>query len=61
MILLDTNVLSELMRPQPDQRVLDWVNGLEAADVAISVMNEAVLLHGLVRLPGGARKPSARG
>ena len=56
MILLDTNVLSELMRPQPDQRVLNWVNDLESADVAISVMNEAEILHGLARLPDGARK-----
>jgi hypothetical protein len=27
MIVLDTNVVSELARPAPDQRVIDWVDG----------------------------------
>ena len=33
MILLDTNVISELMRPQPEPRVLAWADGLDPADV----------------------------
>ena len=56
MIVLDTNVLSELMRPQPEPRVLAWADGLDPEAVAITAMNEAEILHGLARLPDGLRK-----
>ena len=56
MILLDTNVLSELMRQQPEPRVLAWADGLDPEAVAITAMNEAEILHGLARLPVGRRK-----
>ena len=56
MILLDTNVISELMRPQPEPRVLAWADGLDPEAVAITAMNEAEILHGLARLPPGRRK-----
>ena len=56
MIVLDTNVISELMRPQPEPRVLAWANGLDPEAVAITAMNEAEILHGLARLPDGRRK-----
>jgi predicted nucleic acid-binding protein len=55
-ILLDTNVISELMRPQPEPRVLAWADGLDPEAVAITAMNEAEILHGLARLPDGRRK-----
>ena len=41
MIVLDTNVISELMRPQPEPRVLAWADGLDPDAVAITTMNEA--------------------
>ena len=56
MILLDTNVISELMQPRPDPRVLSWMDSLDPQDVAITAMNEAEILHGLARLPNGRRK-----
>ena len=56
MILLDTNVISELMRPHPEPRVLAWADGLDPKAVAITAMNEAEILHGLARLPDGRRK-----
>jgi predicted nucleic acid-binding protein len=55
-ILLDTNVISELMRPQPEPRVLAWADGLDPEAVAITAMTEAEILHGLARLPDGRRK-----
>jgi predicted nucleic acid-binding protein len=55
-ILLDTNVISELMRPKPEPRVLAWANGLDPEAVAITAMNEAEILHGLARLPVGQRQ-----
>ena len=56
MILLDTNVISELMRPKPDPGVLAWADGLDPEAVAITAMNEAEILHGLARLPAGRRQ-----
>ena len=50
MILLDTNVISELMRPQPEPRVLAWADGLDPETVAITAMNEAEILHGLAQI-----------
>lgn len=55
-MLLDTNVISELMRPRPEPRVLAWANGLDPETVAITAMNEAEILHGLARLPDSRRK-----
>jgi hypothetical protein len=59
-ILLDTNVISELMRPQPDPQVLAWSNSLDPEGVAMTAMNEAEILHGLARLPDGRRKQALR-
>ena len=58
MIVLDTNVISELMRPQPHPQVLAWVDGLDPARVAITAMNEAEILHGIARLPHRRRQRS---
>jgi predicted nucleic acid-binding protein len=55
-ILLDTNVLSELVRPEPDQGVLDWLDALDAGQVATSTVTVAELLYGVARLPEGRRK-----
>lgn len=56
MIVLDTNVIAELMRPQPEPAVLAWADGLDPADVGITAMNEAEILHGIARLAEGRRK-----
>jgi predicted nucleic acid-binding protein len=55
-ILLDTNLISELMRPMPQPRVLAWADAIDPQGVAITAMNEAEILHGLARLPDGRRK-----
>ncbi len=60
MIVLDTNVLSELMRPEPDTLVLAWANGLDPEDIAITAMNEAEILHGIALLPTGRRQQALR-
>ncbi len=58
MIVLDTNVISELMRPAPTPVVLAWADRLDPSAVAITAMNEAEIRHGLARLPEGRRKQS---
>lgn len=55
MIVLDTNVVSEVLRPQPDARVVVWLESL-TDDVAITAVTLAELLAGLRRLPDGKRK-----
>lgn len=56
MILLDTNVLSELIRPKPDEGVREWLDSLDAATVATTAITAAELLYGVARLPTGRRK-----
>jgi predicted nucleic acid-binding protein len=55
-ILLDTNVLSELMRPAPERRVEQWLAAQPDASVFISAVTEAELRYGAALLPSGKRK-----
>jgi predicted nucleic acid-binding protein len=56
MIVLDTNVLSELMKPAPNPEVVRWVDAQEPRDVAVTAVTMAEILHGVARLPEGKRK-----
>ena len=55
MIVLDTNVISEVFRPRPDARVVGWLGAL-IGDVAITAVTLAEVLAGVRRLPDGKRK-----
>jgi predicted nucleic acid-binding protein len=55
-ILLDTNVLSELIRREPDEGVKRWLDSLDAAAVATTAITAGELLYGVARLPAGRRK-----
>lgn len=56
MIILDTNVVSELMRAAPDGCVMAWFNAQPADTLWLSSIAAAELLYGVARLPEGARK-----
>ena len=56
MILLDTNVVSELMLPEPHPGVAAWLAAQDAANVFLSVISEAELRYGVAILPSGARR-----
>lgn len=56
MILLDTNVLSELMRPRPEDVVLRWVANQPAAALHVSSVSYAEILFGIGLLPAGKRQ-----
>ena len=56
MILLDTNVVSELMRPAPSGTVLAWFSAQEATDLYLSAIGEAELRRGAAMLPAGRRR-----
>jgi hypothetical protein len=55
-IVLDTNVISELARRMPDPGVLSWLDSLEISDVATTAVTAAELRYGIGRLPDGRRK-----
>lgn len=55
-VLLDTNVLSELLRPSPNPAVEGWGAGRQAADLHFSAVGEAELRYGVEVLPAGRRR-----
>jgi predicted nucleic acid-binding protein len=56
MILLDTNVVSEPMRPRPDRKVLAWLDAQPAESLYLSTVSLAELLFGIESLPAGKRR-----
>lgn len=56
MILLDTNVISELMRPTPDPHVVEWLDGFPEWEVWISAVTVSEIRLGISLLPDGKRK-----
>jgi predicted nucleic acid-binding protein len=59
--LLDTNVVSELVKPRPDARVVAWIRGSDEADLHLSVLTFAEIRFGIEKLPRGARRERLRG
>lgn len=53
--LLDTNVLSETVRPQPDAAVMAWLDSLQAEQLYISVLTLGELQKGVRLLADGKR------
>lgn len=58
MIVLDTNVLSEAIRPAPARRVLDWLAAQPSSRLFTTTVSEAEFLYGLALLPTGKRRAS---
>jgi len=56
MILLDTNILSELMRADASKRVMAWFDLQAVSSLYICVITRAEIELGLQLLPGGKRK-----
>jgi predicted nucleic acid-binding protein len=56
MIVLDTNVVSELAGPEPDPRVVSWTAELEDEEVYITSTTLSELVEGVMRLPEGRRR-----
>ncbi|MFP4606637.1 MAG: type II toxin-antitoxin system VapC family toxin [Thiohalospira sp.] len=56
MILLDTNVLSELMRPDPHTGVVAWVDQWPVDELAVTTITVSEVLFGLERLEEGLRR-----
>ncbi|WP_409409612.1 type II toxin-antitoxin system VapC family toxin [Acidithiobacillus ferriphilus] len=56
MIVLDTNVVSEAMKPEPHRVVRAWLNDQAAETLYLSSVTLAELLFGIGALPAGKRK-----
>ena len=56
MILLDTNVISEAMKPAPERAVRDWLDAQAAETLFLSSVTIAELSFGIAALPKGRRK-----
>ena len=54
--LLDTNVISEMMRPSPSRQVAEFLDAIAREGFAISVVSAWEILNGIGRLPGGQRR-----
>lgn len=60
MIVVDTNVLSELMRPQPAPQVARWLEATQPNVLALTAISVMEITYGVTRLPAGRRKDATR-
>lgn len=54
--LLDTNVVSEGIKPQPNPGVADWLAKVEESQTFLSVVSVTELRYGIERMPVGTRR-----
>jgi predicted nucleic acid-binding protein len=54
--LLDTNVISELKRPKPDERVVSWFESTPKESLYLSVLSLGEIRKGVDKMPDGKRK-----
>ncbi len=56
MKILDTNVISELMRRAPQPAVVEWISDQMASDLYVTTITLAEISYGLAALPKGKRR-----
>ena len=61
MIVLDTNVVSELMKPGPSAAVLAWVGSRDRLELHTTSVTQAEILDGVLQLPAGRRRRAVEG
>ena len=61
MIILDTNVLSELMKPETERAVERWTATQRADSLYVTSITQAEILHGILLLPQGKRRLALEG
>ena len=61
MIVLDTNVVSELMRTTPEPEVLAWLDDQPTSTLFVTTITEAEILTGIAILPDGRRRRGLTG
>lgn len=56
MIVLDTNVISEVLRPTPEPKVLKWLEGIPLSSVFTTTITHAEILRGIHSMSHGQRR-----
>ena len=56
MIVLDTNVVSEIMKPNPDPAVSNWMQTFDLDEACVAATSLAELYYGLRMMPEGRRR-----
>lgn len=56
MLVIDTNVISELMRLQPTPAVAEWIAEHDVQEIYLTAIGEAELRYGVAIMPAGKRK-----
>ncbi|MCL5779213.1 type II toxin-antitoxin system VapC family toxin [Limibaculum sp. FT325] len=56
MVILDTNVVSELLRPEPESRVEGWLAAQDGAEIYLTAISEAELRYGVAIMVNGKRR-----
>ncbi|PZQ14214.1 MAG: VapC toxin family PIN domain ribonuclease [Ancylobacter novellus] len=56
MIIVDTNVISEAMRPEPDRRVMRWLAEQDPEDLFTTAITAAEMRYGVATMPAGRRR-----
>jgi predicted nucleic acid-binding protein len=59
-IILDTNVLSEVVRPEPTTAVARWMSGQPTERLFTTAMTQAEILYGLEVMPSGRRRAALK-
>jgi len=59
-IILDTNVISEPLKPSPDPAVIRWLDRQSPATLYVTTISQAELLAGVSALPAGRRRTELR-
>ncbi len=54
--LLDTNVLSEVTKPRPDERILQWLHGVDEDRTFISIVSIAEIRRGVALMDSGRQR-----
>ncbi|MFN5350512.1 MAG: type II toxin-antitoxin system VapC family toxin [Polaromonas sp.] len=60
MIVLDTNVVSEPLKPKPDAAVLRWLDAQDPQTLYITTINLAELLAGIALMPAGRKRTALK-
>ena len=54
--LLDTNIISELVRPSPNENLLSWLSEQDEGSIYLSVITIAEIMRGVAKLDNGKKK-----
>src|SRR5262245_24451120 len=54
--LLDTCVISELIRPAPERKVIAWISGVHEHELHLSVLTLGEIEKGIAKLPGSQKR-----